>query len=649
MPTQDELLLKIIEEGSNSVVKGADNVADGLDKITKSQDKLASSADKSAKGFKGLTVGMADLKAGLDIVSNVGGKVVDFLKDSVESTVKYAAEVRDLSRAIGANAEESSALIQVADDVNVSVGTLEAAFKAAIKKGIQPSIENLSKLSDEYNAINDPVKRSQFAMEKFGRAGLDMAKLLEQGGDAIRSAAKEAKQFGLTLDDKAVQAARDFEIQLDNMGDRFEALKLKIGQAAVPALNSFFDTLSKGLDVVSMASTGFSATGDAVEMKFTAAITRSALVLGTESELVKKLSESLTNYLIIRQQVGLTEDEAGKRKNIQLAQEQAGTLALRMAQERMVVSGNAQLDAIMRNNQAILDEAAAVDRDRVAKEEADKTNAIYRAGVSETISRVDGLAQSLSKATDAQAKQMLAQAALDTIKKAQEAGIVSAEGAAKATDAVLLRYGLATEKSLALAQAQESVNQGLLDGKISLDDYVTSAEKLPQLAADGKVTLEELQTVGLKSTEELTKWNSDIMDSTTTTWKNVSENTKTTIQKTSQQMGQSLDLANAKLKDVDDLIKKFPDLKTVKLVIDVEVTGDQIPSGLPQARAYGGPVSAGMPYLVGERGPEIYVPRGDGYIMPNTTNYNNTTYNVTTDRTGLAYMFERQRQAEARM
>jgi hypothetical protein len=34
-------------------------------------------------------------------------------------------------------------------------------------------------------------------------------------------------------------------------------------------------------------------------------------------------------------------------------------------------------------------------------------------------------------------------------------------------------------------------------------------------------------------------------------------------------------------------------------------------------RAEGGPVSRGQPYVVGERGPELFVPRGAGNIIPN--------------------------------
>lgn len=38
-------------------------------------------------------------------------------------------------------------------------------------------------------------------------------------------------------------------------------------------------------------------------------------------------------------------------------------------------------------------------------------------------------------------------------------------------------------------------------------------------------------------------------------------------------------------------------------------------AGLFEARAFGGPVAAGRPYLVGERGPEVFVPQAAGRIQ----------------------------------
>ena len=47
------------------------------------------------------------------------------------------------------------------------------------------------------------------------------------------------------------------------------------------------------------------------------------------------------------------------------------------------------------------------------------------------------------------------------------------------------------------------------------------------------------------------------------------------------------------------------------------------------ARAGGGPVSAGMPYLVGERGPELFVPGASGNIVPNSRLGAGSTINIT--------------------
>ena len=48
----------------------------------------------------------------------------------------------------------------------------------------------------------------------------------------------------------------------------------------------------------------------------------------------------------------------------------------------------------------------------------------------------------------------------------------------------------------------------------------------------------------------------------------------------------------------------------------------------PGALAEGGPVSRGMPYLVGERGPELFVPNANGTVLPNGAGGTPVTVNV---------------------
>ena len=82
-------------------------------------------------------------------------------------------------------------------------------------------------------------------------------------------------------------------------------------------------------------------------------------------------------------------------------------------------------------------------------------------------------------------------------------------------------------------------------------------------------------------------------------------------------------------------------------------------------RAAGGPVSMGSSYIVGEEGPEIFVPNSSGYIIPNdrasrgsgrstgrmgsSNNYYSIRYgdqNIVTNPAQAAFLVEKQRQAQ---
>ncbi len=56
-------------------------------------------------------------------------------------------------------------------------------------------------------------------------------------------------------------------------------------------------------------------------------------------------------------------------------------------------------------------------------------------------------------------------------------------------------------------------------------------------------------------------------------------------------------------------------------------------AAVPKFRANGGAVGAGRPYIVGERGPELFVPRTAGTIVPNHA-MGSATVNVAVDASG---------------
>ncbi len=74
-------------------------------------------------------------------------------------------------------------------------------------------------------------------------------------------------------------------------------------------------------------------------------------------------------------------------------------------------------------------------------------------------------------------------------------------------------------------------------------------------------------------------------------------------------------LVSAILSDFDRIATTQFLVKPIESVLS-QIAGAILPVG--GARAAGGPVDAGTPYLVGEQGPELFVPGAAGSIAPNS-------------------------------
>lgn len=97
----------------------------------------------------------------------------------------------------------------------------------------------------------------------------------------------------------------------------------------------------------------------------------------------------------------------------------------------------------------------------------------------------------------------------------------------------------------------------------------------------------------------------------------------------------SLDTTNPNtLLAILEKIYGLPSTKTFTYTVKTNYIG-QPPSQQTSARAAGGPVSSGVPYWVGERGPELFVPSSSGSIIPNNKATGGYVDNSVTNITNL--------------
>lgn len=211
-------------------------------------------ADKEVlAGLKSVQQGVGMAMGAFAALAGVAYTVDKALDATVGTFVNYAAQVRELNRLTGAGSEETSRLIQMADDLTISYESLQKSLWFASKNGVEVNVESLAELADQYVALNSPMAQADFLAQKFGKSGAEMAKMLEQGGNAVREWAGSI-EGSLVLTDQAVQEAREYELALDTLNDQFEAMKVGIGQEIVPALNEMLFGLNNQTEIQAEAN-----------------------------------------------------------------------------------------------------------------------------------------------------------------------------------------------------------------------------------------------------------------------------------------------------------------------------------------------------------------------------------------------------------
>jgi len=441
----------------------------------------------------------------LDVV-RVGQQV---WAETGQKFVDYAAQVRDVSRSLGASAEESSRLVQVADDVGISYSALTTSLKMAQKDGIDPSIDGLAKLSDQYLALAPGVERTQFLLDNFGKSGAEMGKLLEQGGAGIREMSA-AMDESMILTQEALDQARDFEIAQDAMNDTWDAFTYQVAPPLVNAMtdiinhyrdistsleeNGYWYTLTHqfSLDDIAAKREASDAALRASESNevFSGALEENANALSDNSEAVKAAQEALDEYKDMLDEVSQANKDA--ESFIQsyadfmddYAERHADAVEkVREAEDELywVRENNAGKDPLSWQDE--LGEATnGVNEAKVALQELEASwhestqKMIYDMVLAKV--SVDGLTDAEFKATQDLAVSMgiRSQADADAAKAAMDKATAIADGIAlqedvmnekAATDEKLLE--LENAKALAADQSTEAIVNGSLEGASAQD------------------------------------------------------------------------------------------------------------------------------------------------------------------------------------
>ena len=481
--------------------------------------------------------------------------------DSITDWADYADTMRLSAEMAGITTEEMSRLTQAADDFRVPMETMQRSMEMALKNGFVPTIDNIAALSDELLTIKDPAERAAKASEIFGKSYADMMPFLLAGGDAIREVT-DGISDNLVVTEEAAQQAKEYKDALDALGDAWVGLKNKIGQFAVPALTDVINNLAgqptelmKMQDVVTAAAKKAFDDKKISAEEYQAVLDNVSTSTGTYTEYVSKLNFILG---ILNKTNGEAVDTTEVLTEAEL---EAANAAIAAAEAQAKMNAElANITTLDANYQGIIDLAYEYTDMLEEKETLQiERQKLINQGWSEQSQKVKDLDANIA-GIDASMAELADRVTLDMFQATIAiGGVTQAELGAYMQMAIDMGYMSEEGAKAAMAaygNAIETINGYEIDektGNVTVD--ATAAFATFDLL-EQYVLLDKEQRVFVRTYYE-TYGNYDPYEN---------------------------------------------------------YTGPTYGEG---TRASGGDVIGGTPYIVGERGPELFVPNANGQIIPN--------------------------------
>lgn len=217
-------------------------------------------------GLKGAMAGLEQVKKAALVVGTAivaaGTAMAYMTKKSIDNMDNLAKQ----AQMAGVTTESLSALAYAADLAGVSqdglvtsmarlskgmsdaaIGTGEAikGFNALNidYKNLESTDEALLQISEKFSQLADGTNKTAIAISLFGRSGAQLIPFLNGGRDGVEKLRIEAEKLGLVIGGDTSKSAEVFNDSLTQLGSIFTGLTNQIATAALPMLNSITQAL----------------------------------------------------------------------------------------------------------------------------------------------------------------------------------------------------------------------------------------------------------------------------------------------------------------------------------------------------------------------------------------------------------------------
>lgn len=235
-------------------------------------------AQKEAKEFEKTIKPSKDLLKDMGTAfTAAGGAVTAAMIGMVKVTADYGAEINKVSMQTGIGAEALSELKFAADQSETSFEGVANGLKilsrnaaeaadgskaqvAAFKEigvsvkdstgALRPMNDLLLDVADRFSVMEDGTAKAALAQKIFGKSGMDLIPILNEGRAGILAMGDEAERLGLVMSQEVAAAADQFDDTLTQVKAAATGLSVSIGQALLPSLTRAAEEMRDGIATV---------------------------------------------------------------------------------------------------------------------------------------------------------------------------------------------------------------------------------------------------------------------------------------------------------------------------------------------------------------------------------------------------------------
>jgi hypothetical protein len=521
------------------------------------------SIDKISKLSRTLGISVADLRK-LEFAADLSGLSIDTVARAVRNLNRVMV---DFQGGTGDAKDAFDELGITSDDINAVMGD---QFKV------------LELLADRFERVENSAVRSSIAQDLFGGRASEMLLVLEEGADGLAQISDEAERFGLLLSASAAKGVEDANDSFTRLFALFKGLRDTVVSFLAPAIQMAVESAQKYIEELIKSYDGAGGI-KAFARDISLALVNAIQTFGETMAFIINLLVGAINTLINAINF-ITESILGTTMSQETFND---TISMSRKQISGLRDDIKQIDPSLKNLMTRFDELTSaeeynINAGRQLQRDLRDTIELYRDVSGVTTENKLAITSLFNRVEELNNAYQLLGTSLKTVPYLP--------------DDFEIQFTHIRDAIKGAYEAGEDLNDVMNTGTDNSYEFGTGLKELAKNARNFGKNMEDVVIRGIQSFEDA------LVSAVTGTMK---------LKDAFKQMAASI---------ISDIIRM-----TIRMQISAPIaeflagampfgsTGGTSKTG---AKAMGGSVAAGKPYMVGEKGAELFIPGGSGTIIP---------------------------------